>query len=138
MKRYSLRRTTVGLALVATGLVTGGTLASTGIASAANAATSTVGTAASSMVDQTKSIRSDEHLLTGATASKVKALAVAKYPAATVERVETDSDGVYEAHVRLADGSQVIVQVGKAFTVTGVQTMGTAPGRVAGPSSTAG
>ena len=70
--------------------------------------------------------------------AKVKALAVAKYPAATVERVETDSDGVYEAHVRLADGSQVIVQVGKAFTVTGVQTMGTAPSGVAGPSSTTG
>ena len=108
MKRYSLRRTTVGLALVATGLVAGGTLASTGIASAANAATSTVGTAAASIVDP------------------------------TVERVETDSDGVYEAHVRLAAGSQVIVQVGKAFTVTGVQTMGTAPSGVAGPSSTTG
>lgn len=99
-----------GLAMVATGLVVGGTLASTGITSAA---TSTVGTAAASMVDQTTAIRSDEHLLTGATASKVKALAVAKYPAATVERVETDSDGVDEAHVRLADGSQLIVQVGK-------------------------
>lgn len=72
-------------------------------------------------------MRPDEHLLTGDTAGKVKAAAVAKYPTATVERVETDSDGVYEAHLQLADGSQLIVQVGKSFAITGTETMGTLP-----------
>jgi hypothetical protein len=74
-------------------------------------------------VDPTKSQRSDEHLLTGTTASKVKAAALAKYPSATVQRVETDSDGVYEAHVVNA-GQELIVQVGKDFAVTGTQTGG--------------
>ena len=44
-------------------------------------------------------MRPDEKLLTGTTAAKVKAAALAKYPGATIQRVETDSDGVYEAHV---------------------------------------
>jgi hypothetical protein len=72
--------------------------------------------------DPTKSIRADEHLLTGTTAGKVRAAALAKYPNATVQRVETDSDGVYEAHIVTASGDQVIVQVGTDFTVTGTQT----------------
>jgi hypothetical protein len=74
-------------------------------------------------VDPTKSMRSDEHLLTGTTASKVKAAALAKYPSATVQRVETDSDGVYEAHIVNA-GKEMIVQVGKDFAITGTQTGG--------------
>jgi len=49
--------------------------------------------AASPRVDRTKSIRSDEHLLIGDVAAKVQAVAVATYPAATVERLETDGDG---------------------------------------------
>ena len=49
--------------------------------------------------DPSKSQRSDEKLLTGTTAAKVKAAALKKYPNATIERVETDSDGVYEAHI---------------------------------------
>lgn len=124
MTRYTFKRTAAGLALAATGLVAGGTLAGSGIASAA----STVTHAAASAVEQTKSIRSDEHLLTGDTAAKVKALAVATYPTATVERVETDSDGVYEAHLQLADGSQLVLQVGKDLSVTGTQAMGGMPG----------
>ncbi len=124
MKRHTLRRTTAGFVLAATGLVAGGALASTGVASAAS---TTVTTAAASVVDQTRSVRPDEHLLTGDTAGEVKAAAVAKYPTATLERVETDSDGVYEAHLKLADGSQLIVQVGKSFAVTGTRTMGTPP-----------
>jgi hypothetical protein len=70
--------------------------------------------------DPSKPMRSDEHLLTGTTARKVTAAAKAKEPRATIQRVETDSDGVYEAHMVRADGTQVIVQVGKDFTVTGV------------------
>ncbi len=59
--------------------------------------------------------------LSGTTAAKVRAAALAKYPGATVDRLETDSEGVYEAHVTTKAGDDVIVQVGKAFTVTGTQ-----------------
>jgi hypothetical protein len=52
----------------------------------------------------------------------VRAAALAKYPDATIRRVETDSDGVYEAHIVTADGQQVIVQVGQDFSVTGTQS----------------
>ena len=64
----------------------------------------------------------EEKLLTGATADKVRAAALKRYPNATVQRVETDSDGVYEAHIVTAAGEWVTVQVGKDFAVTGVQT----------------
>ena len=67
-------------------------------------------------------MRPDEKLLTGTTAAKVKEAALAKYPGATIQRVETDSDGVYEAHVVTKAGDEVIVQVGKDFAVTGTQT----------------
>ena len=77
---------------------------------------------ASSRPEQSQ--RSDEKLLTGTTAAKVKAAALAKYPGATIERVETDSDGVYEAHIVTKAGDQVIVQVDKDFAVTGTQTGG--------------
>jgi hypothetical protein len=60
--------------------------------------------------------------LSGSTAVKVKAAALAKYPGATIDRLETDSEGVYEAHVTTKAGDDVIVQVDKAFTVTGTQT----------------
>ena len=73
-------------------------------------------------VDESKSQRPDEHLLTGDTATKVRAAALAKYPGATVLRVETDSDGVYEAHLETTDGQRVTVEVDKAFKVTGEET----------------
>ena len=76
-------------------------------------------------------MRSDEKLLTGTTAEKVRAAALAKYPGATIQRVETDSDGVYEAHIVTKAGDHVTVQVGKDFTVTGTLTGG-GPGRHGG------
>src|SRR3954449_12747813 len=66
----------------------------------------------------------NETALTGTTAAKVKAAALAKYPGATVERVETDSDGVYEAHLTTRAGDEITVQVNKSFTVTGTETGG--------------
>lgn len=77
-------------------------------------------------LDESKSQRPDEHLLTGDTASKVRAAALAKYPGATVLRVETDSDGVYEAHLTTTDGRRVTVEVDKAFKATGEEA---GPGR---------
>ena len=77
-------------------------------------------------VDESKSQRPDEHLLTGDTATRVRAAALARSPGATVLRVETDSDGVYEAHLTTTDGRRVTVEVDKAFKVTGEEA---GPGR---------
>jgi len=125
------------------GLVAGGVLM-TGLS--ANAADSTSGTSSSGAAstygapygtppqgngagnragnptgDPSKPMRSDEKLLTGDTATKVTAAVKAKYPSATFQRVETDSDGVYEAHI-LVDGKPVTVEVDKSFTVTGTES----------------
>lgn len=72
--------------------------------------------------DPTKPMRGDEKLLTGETLAKVTAAVRATYPTATIQRVETDSDGVYEAHL-LDHGTPVTVEVGKAFTITGTESM---------------
>jgi len=116
-----------GGALVLAGFGAGAALAATGPASASSDGPSGtdgpstgVGEAPRSF-DPSRSIRPDEHLLTGPTARKVRAAALAKYPHATIQRVETDSDGVYEAHLVTSGGTEVIVQVGKDFTVTGTQ-----------------
>lgn len=84
---------------------------------------------ANGAIDPTAPMRTDEHLLTGTVAEKVTAAARAKEPTASIQRVETDSDGVYEAHLLRADGTQVIVQVDASYAVTNVQVMGQgAPG----------
>lgn len=120
------------VALVAAGLVGGIVVAGAATATADTGSTwsgstpsgTQQGTPPTSSADQSQPQRSDEKLLTGTTADKVRAAALAKYPAATVQRVETDSDGVYEAHIVTTDGQWVIVQVGSDFTVTGTQTGG--------------
>jgi hypothetical protein len=55
---------------------------------------------------------------------KARAAALAKYPGATIQRVETDSDGVYEAHLGTKDGKRVTVEMDKNFTVTGEEAHG--------------
>jgi hypothetical protein len=69
-----------------------------------------------------------ETLLSGDTAAKVKAAALAKV-SGTVERVETnvDSAAPYEAHIMKSDGTEVEVQVNSDFTVADVNTMGGHP-----------
>jgi hypothetical protein len=74
--------------------------------------------------DPSKPMRADEQLLTGDVAAKVTAAAKAKEPTATIERVETDSEGVYEAHMVRGDGTHITVQVDKSYTVTAVQEGG--------------
>jgi len=68
--------------------------------------------------------RPDETLLTGDTAAKVRAAALAKVSGGTIDRVETDADGhaAYEAHMTRSDGSRVTVYVNKAFEVVSVQS----------------
>lgn len=98
---------------------------STGAATTSSTADSDAGTPAQTgTVDESKSVRSDEHLLTGTDASSATAAALAAYPGATIQRVETDSDGVYEAHIVTTAGERVIVQMDASFTVTGTQTGG--------------
>jgi hypothetical protein len=63
--------------------------------------------------------RSDETLLTGDTAAKVRSAALAEVAGATIVRVETDADGhaVYEAHMTKQDGTPVTVYVDQQFDV---------------------
>ncbi|MCW2753063.1 MAG: hypothetical protein JWQ32_474 [Marmoricola sp.] len=122
-------RLAAGSALVMAGAGVGAAVSTTSSASAEGTAstgssTSSTGTAAKEAPDPTKPMRSDEKLLTGTTVTKVRDLALAKYPGATVQRVETDSDGVYEAHIVTRTGALVTVKVGSDFTVTGVQIGG--------------
>jgi uncharacterized membrane protein YkoI len=47
--------------------------------------------------------------------------ALAKYPNATIQRVETDSDGVYEAHIVTADDERLTVELDEDFAITGTE-----------------
>ncbi|MCW2713698.1 MAG: hypothetical protein JWN88_745 [Frankiales bacterium] len=127
------RTSLAAVALVVTGALGGGVLASTVVANAAEdpAATTTTSTAdtgssasAPADRDETKAQRSDEQLLTGSDAERVTAAALAEYPGATISRVETDSGGVYEAHLVTADGDRLTVLVGEDFAVTGTDGHG--------------
>ena len=122
-----------GLAAAAGLAITGASLASAESGTATTAVASGYGQTqqgesappnANGNTDPSTPMRSDEKLLTGDVAAKVTAAAKAKEPKATVERVETDSDGVYEAHMVRADGTHITVQVDKSFTVTNVQEGG--------------
>lgn len=131
------KRSLAAAALALGGFGAGAAIAMTGPASAADAASSTVSQAVQN-TDPSQPMRSDEQLLTGSTADKVTAAVEAAYPHATIQRVETDSDGVYEAHVVTSDGQQQIVQVGSDFAVTGTQDFGGGPGGVPDPNDNDG
>jgi hypothetical protein len=148
MSSSQVRKYASMTALVAGGVVAGGILASTLTASATDtpspSTTATQGAAPTNPNpgDPSKPQRSDETLLTGTTASKVKAAVLAKYPGATIVRVETDSDGVYEVHITKADGTEVAIEVNKSFAVTGVEQGGPGGGHGDhdgdGPDATSG
>ncbi|MCW2505198.1 MAG: hypothetical protein JWO79_3482 [Actinomycetia bacterium] len=130
------RRYAAGAGLAAAGLIAGGILMSAVGANAqatgTAAATGSGGYAAPGAQgtrDESKPQRSDEKLLTGTTLDKVKAAALAKYPGATIQRAETDSDGVYEAHLVTSAGKRVTAEIGKDFTVTGEESMGVRGGQ---------
>jgi uncharacterized membrane protein YkoI len=126
-ERHRWRRWGGRAALAVGGLLVGGVLVGTLTATAADTNSTANqngaygdpgGHRSGANVDESKSQRPDEQLLTGDTATKVRAAALAKYPGATVQRVETDSDGIYEAHLTTTDGQRVTVEVDKAFKVT--------------------
>ena len=138
MTDTKLKRWGGAAGLVASGLLAGGLLAGTLSANAATSDSSSTTSSSSASaeqqpsagsgdpgaVDESKSQRPDEELLTGDTADKVRAAALEEYPNATVLRIETDSDGVYEAHLTTADGERVTVEVDKSFAVTGEEQGG--------------
>jgi hypothetical protein len=126
-------------------VVTGGAVVANSVVASAASNQTPSGTSSSAPKapsgDQSKPQRSDEKLLTGSDATKARAAALAKYPGATIERVETDSDGVYEAHIVTSSGQRLIVQMDKNFTVTGTDqhagpggTPGSKPGGTANPT----
>ena len=124
------RNLLAGGALVLAGFGGGAILAATGTADATTGAAGSTSSAPGGHAGETP--------LTGTTAAKVKAAALAKYPGATVDRVETDSDGVYEAHLTTKTSDHVTVQVDKSFAVTGTQTGGGPGGDHGGPRGPGG
>ncbi|MFN2540047.1 MAG: PepSY domain-containing protein [Mycobacteriales bacterium] len=124
MAMFSKQIRTYGSAagLVAAGLVAGGVLATSMSAAAADGTPSprpSANAANPNPGDPSKPQRSDETLLTGDTLAKVKAAVLKKYPGASFDRVETDSDGVYEAHITKADGARTTVELDKNYAITG-------------------
>ena len=81
--------------------------------------------------------RGTETPLTGATAEKVKAAALAETGGGTIDRVETDADGnaAYEAHITKTDGTNVTIYVNEQFEVVGTET-GRGGHRGGGPATT--
>ena len=122
---FSTVRKTVATVAALGALALGGSA----IAGAAQSTPSTSGTQAAqsgpSAAGPHQANGKTEQTLTGETAAKVKAAALAKVPGGTVERVETDADhgSPYEALVRKADGTQLEVLVDKDFKVTAVNEM---------------
>ena len=120
------------------GLLAGGLIAGSSSASAdesGSSGTSGDGTASATGRDPSQPQRPDEHLLTGTKASKVRAAALEEFPGATVVRIETDSDGVYEAHLTTSDGQPVTVEVDADFNVTGTESPPGLPGGAGGSST---
>jgi hypothetical protein len=117
------RRWLVSAGLVGSGLLAGGIIAGTQITGAQTATPTATATTTPSTGDGRSGTDvghgPNETLLTGTTADKVKAAALAEVPGGAIIRVETDSDGSpYEAHVRKSDGTVVTVKVDKNFEVT--------------------
>lgn len=144
--RTTIRKHGTAAGLVVGGVLAGAVLSGTLSANAASSPSPTPSAGASAPAapnqaapdqanpnrgDLSRPQRADETLLTGDTAAKVKAAVLKKYPGATVVRMETDSDGAYEAHITKADGTRTTVELDKGFAVTGEEDCG--PGGPGGP-----
>jgi hypothetical protein len=152
----SKRKWLGAVGLLAAGAISGGVLASalsasasTGTAATATASDSTTSSATGRPAKPhgpggARPVRPDEKSVPAATAAKLRAAALEAVPGGTVYRIETDAgDGVYEAHMKKADGSLVTVKFDKNLKVTKVESgMGAGdprpsgadgPGRGSGP-----
>jgi uncharacterized membrane protein YkoI len=117
---------------IAAGAITATAVGASAVTSGSGSTTSTVAAAASTSAAGTDTgkdrhgsapVRSDEKSLSAALTAKLKAAALKAVPGGTVYRVESDSgDGVYEAHMSKADGTEVTVKFDKNGTVTGVES----------------
>ena len=136
MNSTKMRKFGGAAGLVAGGVIAGGILAGTLSANAAEETTPATGSESStSQTDPSQPQRSDEQLLTGDTKTQVEAAVLAAYPGATIERTESDSDGVYESHVITTDGDHLIVQVDEDFAVTGTDSGGHGGGHGGAPDA---
>jgi uncharacterized membrane protein YkoI len=128
----SLRSKLVTFAAVAAAAVSGAAIASAATSGTASSSSSTPAGQSRPAHDPSKGGHTfngkTETLLTGDVASKVRAAALAKV-SGTVERVETnvDDSAPYEAHIRKSDGSDVIVEINKDYSVASVSAMGGHP-----------
>jgi hypothetical protein len=131
-----------GLALTG-GVLAGSVLGVPGASSAASSGVAVVATPDTTATDAATETAvaaipapAPETPLEGDVAAQVTAAAQAAVPDGTIDRVETDNDGVYEAHVTKADGSHVIVQIGADYSVTTIldQPQG-GPGGPGGPGA---
>ena len=125
-------------ALVIAGLIAGGVIAGTVAANAADGGSPGHGSSIGREADRgghgrghhggngdpSQAQRADEELLTGDTATQVTEAVLAEYPDAEIERVETDSGGVYEAHIVTTDDERLTVLVDEDFEITGTEEHG--------------
>jgi uncharacterized membrane protein YkoI len=127
-KNMKVGATVFGLALGG-GLLAGSVLGAPGTSAAASKSVAVVAAASDSSSTAAAATpatpaapaapATPETPLTGDVATQVTAAAQAAVPGGTIDRVETDNDGVYEAHVTKADGTHVIVQIAADYSVTG-------------------
>jgi len=119
------------MGLLAAGAIGGGVLASALTASASSdTSTASAGTVSSPSGNArtpgpggAQPVRPDEKGVSSATAATLRAAALKAVPGGTVYRIETDAgDGVYEVHMKKADGSLVTVKFDKNLTVTKVES----------------
>ncbi len=111
------------------GIIAGAALAAMAVAgiagsTIANAADSSTSSSSSASSSADKKTHVAEEALTGATADSVKAAVLAKYPGATIDKMEKDSDGtsVYEAYITKTDGTKAKVLLDSTFAITGEDT----------------
>jgi len=125
------RRWAAAAGLLAAGAISGGILATALSASASGNASAAAASTESSPAGEARTpgpggaqpVRSDEKSVSDATAATLRAAALKAVPGATVYRIETDAgDGVYEVHVKKADGSLVTVKFDKNLKVTKVES----------------
>ena len=125
------RRWAAAAGLLAAGAISGGILATALSASASGNAPAAAASTESSPAGEARTpgpggaqpVRSDEKSVSDATAATLRAAALKAVPGATVYRIETDAgDGVYEVHMKKADGSLVTVKFDKNLTVTKVES----------------